>query len=256
MTTLSKRYAKAFTQPWKNSFVFDNIASFNNGPGQADALVASTAPITQAFASDVFGVEPLYYLWNQGLPIKRVDHFKMPIQTKPVEVQNFHLEFVIGFSNQNVAPTPVEVQGFLQTDLNSTNPIQANAASAQVLVLLWHQKAAYLNQQPNGQAGNPNSLYIPIGGFTRNVFSPIMQPYQDLVASVAGHVDRFVGYHNKFKGTVSTETGRKLTQDDTIAVSILYQWMPNGYPGNLQEEGPIPLPPLEGTVALTYSALS
>lgn len=237
---MSARYAKAFTQPWKNSFVYDNT-TINDGPiGQTDNLISDTAPITQAFSADVFGTRPLYYSsWTSPV---RVDHIKMPVQTKPVEVQNFHLEATLGFSNRG---------GFMNVTNSGTG---SNVpASAQILVLLWHQKAAYLHQNALGnfETGASASLYIPIGGFTRNIFTPMMQPYQDLIIGVPGHIDRYVGYHNKMREVFTSSTGRKLSQDDTICVSILYQWMPGQ-----TEIQDLPLPPLEGAVSLTYSALS
>ena len=239
MATQSSRYAKSFTPPWKNSFVFDNTTDLNG-----NSLVANTAPITDAFSADVFGTFPTFYSsWVNPASV-RVDHFKMPVQTKPVQVENFHLEATIGFSNRG---------GFMNTGTGQATPEQQNPASAMVIVLLWHQKAAYLHQEPNG-APNTASLYIPLGGFTRNIFTPMMQPYQDLIIGMPGHIDRFVGYHNKMREVFSSSTGRKLSQDDTIAVSIVYQWMPLGNPN--PEQGGLRLPPLEGTVALTYSALS
>lgn len=237
---MKERYAKSFTQPWKNSLVFDNSVE-----ASSNLLFSSLEPIENAFNADVFGVPPLLYSWGSTAESNEIkaDHFKMPVQNKPVRVQEFHLEAHISFSN---------LGDFMKTDLASSVAYQKTAASATVAVLLWHQKAAYLRQDPG--TGNPYvaSLYIPIGGLTRNIFTPMMQPYQDLIVGYIGHIDRFVGYNNKMSCKHSSSAHRNLSQDDTIAVSIVYQWTPNGSPGDSFGN----IPPLEGTIALTYSALS
>lgn len=145
-------------------------------------------------------------------------------------VTGFELEGTIGFSNRDK---------FLN---------DADHASIYIIVFLWHQKSAFLSYR-QGNDYDQDQLYIPIGGFTRNIFSPMMQPYQDLIGSHVAHVDKARGYHNKTRFTVRLDGTRNLLQDDSICVSILYGFM---YSDNTEQE----YPPVEGAIGLTFFAMS